>query len=69
MGELRGLTLPKLSPIPARRAVYFATLATDEVILSKLSPTSTRTQEANWRIFVLTPAITGVGKLILKVEK
>ena len=66
---LIGLMRPIFSPIPARRAVYLPTACTLEKMEFRSSSTSTRTQLANCLIFVLTPAIIGVGKLILKVEK
>ena len=56
---------PALIPIPALLATYKPIAISLEKIEGSVSSLSTRTQEANCLTGVLTPAITGVGILIL----
>ena len=63
--ELMALILPALIPIPALCAVYLPMAMSLEKMLSSVSSMSTNTQEANCLNGVLTPAIMGVGILIL----
>ena len=66
--ELTPLILPALIPIPALCAVYLPIDISDAKMLSRVSSLSTRTHEANCLTGVRTPAMTGVGILILKSE-
>ena len=59
---------PALIPIPARCATYFPIAWSLEKILGNESSESTRTQDANCLSGVLTPAMIGVGMLILKPD-
>ena len=63
--ELIPLILLALIPMPALCAMYLPMAISLEKIDGKESLTSTRTQLANCFIGVRTPAITGVGILIL----
>ena len=62
------LIRPALIPIPALCATYLPIAISLEKILGKVSSTSTNTQLAYCLIGVLTPAITGVGILILNCD-
>ena len=66
--EFIPLIRPALIPIPALLATYKPIAISLEKILGKVSSLSTRTQEANCLIGVLTPAITGVGMFILNCD-
>jgi hypothetical protein len=68
MGDPSALILPAPIPIPAFWDTYLTILLVVALILSKLSAVSMSTQDENCLCGVLTPAITGVGKLISKVD-
>ena len=65
MREFIALILPAFIPMPARCDTYLPIAISDAKILSSVSSESTRTHDANCLIGVRTPAITGVGILIL----
>ena len=62
------LIRPALIPIPALLATYNPIAMSLENIEGNVSSESINTHEANCLIGVLTPAITGVGILILNVD-
>ena len=66
--ELTPRIRPALIPMPALCAVYLPIAISLAKMLSRVSLLSTRTQLANCRTGVLTPAMTGVGMLILKSD-
>ena len=68
IGLPRARIFPALMPIPALCETYL-TIAPDAALIeSKSSSVSIKTHEENWRVGVLTPAIIGVGREILKFE-